>query len=90
MSVLTEARGLTYAADIHNIEIYRELEFGKKVVMKVDFEKITLRGTQDIRLRAGDIVWVPSQSGRFSEQHSINAINAVLNAGNNVFNTTTQ
>ncbi len=90
MSVLTEVRGLTYAADIHNLEIFRELEFGKKVVLKVDFEQLTLRGTQDIRLRDGDIVWVPSQSGRFSEQHSINAINSVLNAGNNARNTATQ
>lgn len=90
MSVVAAADGLTYAADIHNIEIYRELEFGRKVVLNVDFEELTLRGTQDVRLRDGDIVWIPSQSGRFTEQHSINAINSLLGAGNSVYNTATQ
>lgn len=85
MSVFAEAQGLTYAADIHNIEIYRELEFGKKVVMAIDFEKISLRGTQDIRLRDGDIIWVPSQSGRFIEFHSINAVNEALGIGNRAY-----
>ena len=89
MSVLAEAHGLTYAADIHNFEIYRELEYGKKVVMSFDFEKITLRGTQDLKLRDGDIIWVPSKSGRFIEEHSINAINQALGAGNNVYTTAT-
>lgn len=89
-SVLAAANGLNYAADIHNIEIYRELEFGKKVVLNVDFQDLTLRGTQDVRLRDGDIVWVPSQAGRFTEQHSIDALNSILGAGNNVYNTATQ
>ena len=89
MSLLAEAHGLSYSADIHNIEIYRELEFGKKVVMAVDFEQLTLRGAQDFRLRDGDIIWVPSQSGRFIEEHSINAINEALGAGNRVYTTAT-
>lgn len=90
MSILAEAQGLTYAADIHNIEIYRELEFGKKVVMGVDFERVTLRGTQDIRLRDGDVIWVPSQAGRFIEDHSINAVNQALGIGNRAYVTGTQ
>jgi len=83
-SALAAAQGLTYAADITNIEIYRELEFGKKVVLSVDFEDLTLRNTQDIRLRDGDIIWVPSKSGRFIEEHSISAINQFLGTGNNI------
>ncbi len=85
-SALAAARGLTYSADIHNIEIYRELEFGKKVVMSVDFEDLTLRNTQDIKLRDGDIIWVPSKSGRFIEEHSISAINSFIGTGNNIEN----
>jgi len=83
-SALAAAQGLTYAADIGNIEIYRELEFGKKVVLSVDFEDLTLRNTQDVRLRDGDIIWVPSKSGRFIEEHSISAINQFLGTGNNI------
>ena len=83
-SALSAAQGLTYSADINNIEIYRELEFGKKVVLSVDFEDLTLRNTQDVRLRDGDIIWVPSKSGRFVEEHSINAINQFLGTGNSI------
>ena len=60
------------------------------MVLSVDFEKLVYRRIQDIRLRDGDIVRVPSQSGRFTESNSINAINQVIGAGNNVFRTTSQ
>ena len=83
-SVVSAARGFTYSADIHNVEIYREVEFGKKVVLTVDFEDLVLRGTQDIRLRDGDIVWIPSQSGRFVQEHTINAVNSIIGAGSSV------
>ena len=83
-SAVGAARGFTYSADIHNVEIYRELEFGKKVVLTVDFEDLVLRGTQDIRLRDGDIVWVPSQSKRFVQEHTINAINGLIGAGSSI------
>lgn len=81
LAAITAAQGFTYSADIHNIEIYRELEFGKKVVLTVDFRDLVQRKTQDVRLRDGDIVWVPSQSDRFIEEHSINAINQVIGTG---------
>ena len=80
-SAVSASLGFTYGADIHNVEIFRELEFGKKIVLTVDFEELVLRKTQDIRLRDGDIVWVPSQSGRFIEENSINAINQLIGTG---------
>ena len=83
-SALSSALGLTYAADIHNIEIFRELEFGKRIVLTVDFEDLVLRKTRDVRLRDGDIIWVPSQSGRFTEANSINAINQLIGTGSAV------
>ena len=78
LSVISAARGFTYSADVSNIEIYREIEQGKKVVLNVDFQDLIVRKTQDVRLRDGDVVWVPSQSGRFYEEHSVNAINQFL------------
>jgi len=84
LAAITAARGFTYGADIHNIEIYRELEFGKKVVLTVDFRNLVQRNTQDVRLRDGDIIWVPSQSDRFIEEHSINAVNQLIGTGTSV------
>ena len=88
-SVIAASRGFTYSADIHNVEIFRELEYGKKVVLTVDFEDLVLRRTQDIRLRNGDIVWVPSQSKRFVQNHTINAINQLIGTGSSVQNVVT-
>ena len=89
-SAISQASGFTYSADIHNVEIYREIEFGQKIVLSVDFQKLVYRQVQDIRLRDGDIVRVPSQASRFTEEHSINAINQALGAGNNVYRTSSQ
>lgn len=87
LSVISAARGFTYSADINQIEIFRELEFGKKVVLTVDFEELVLKKTQDVRLRDGDVVWVPSHETRFYEEHSIRAINSLLGATRGVEST---
>ena len=77
-SVLTAAKGFTYGADINNIELYREVEFGRKIIVNIDFEDLVLRNGQDVRLRDGDVIWIPSKSNRFYEEHSINAVNQFL------------
>ena len=84
LSAIIAARGLTYSADIHGVEIFRELEFGNKVVLSVDLAEVVLRGGQDIKLRDGDIIWVPSKKGRFYEEHTINAINGIVGAARNI------
>jgi protein involved in polysaccharide export with SLBB domain len=84
LSVISAARGFTYSADINQVEIFREIEFGKKVVLSVDFEELVLKKTQDVRLRDGDVVWVPSHDSRFYEEHSIRAINALLGTARGV------
>lgn len=79
LSSIIASEGLTYSANIHEIEIYRELEYGNKVVMTVDLEEVVLRGAQDVRLRDGDIVWVPSQGDRFLVEHTVRVVNALAN-----------
>jgi protein involved in polysaccharide export with SLBB domain len=78
LSVIAASKGFTYSADIHNIEIFRELEFGRRSVLQVDFEELVMKRAQDIKLHDGDIVWVPSHKTRFYEEHSIRAINSFL------------
>ena len=76
-SAITSARGLTYAADIKDLQIYRNLHFGNKSVLSLDLEKVVLLAGQDIKLKDGDIIYVPSKHGRFYESTTINAINSL-------------
>lgn len=83
-SALTASKGLTYSADIEGLQIYREIQFGNKAVLTVNLEKVVLLAGQDIKLRDGDIIYVPSKSGRFYQEHTINAINRLTGAVLNV------
>lgn len=87
-SVIAAANGFTYSADIKNLEIYRNTEHGKKVVLNLDFEEVVQRNTQDIKLRDGDIIWIPSQKSRFYEANTINAANQFIGLGSRIQNTT--
>jgi len=78
LSALAAAGGLTFGADIKSVEIFRELQFGKKAVLTLDLEQHVLRGAEDIRLRDGDIVWVPSHPTRYYREHAVSWLNAIL------------
>ena len=80
LSAVISAGGLNYSADIHNIEIYREFEFGNKVGLTLDLEQVVLRGMQDLKLRDGDIIWVPSHHTRFYGDKTIIAVNNLVGA----------
>lgn len=80
LSVLSEARGLTFSADIHEILIYREIQFGNKAILSLDLEKVVLVAGQDVKLRDGDIVYIPSKANRYKEEQSVNAINRITGA----------
>ncbi len=84
LSALSAARGLTYSADINNMYIYREIHFANKSILNVDLEKIVLWAGQDVRLRDGDIIYVPSKSGRYSQEQSVNLINQLTGSITNV------
>ena len=84
LSAIVASGGLTFSANIHEVEIYRELEFGNKVILTVDLEESILRGGQDVRLRDGDIIWVPGQTNRFYEEHTIRALNSLAGTTINV------
>lgn len=81
LSAINAAGGLTFAANVHEIEIFRELSNGRKVALDLDLEEHVLRQAKDIRLRDGDIVWVPSHPTRFYQMHAINFINSIFGGG---------
>ncbi len=78
LGAIASAGGLSYSADINEVEVIRELGDGKKALITVDLEKVALNQGEDIKLRDGDIVRVTSASGRFIANQTITIFNGLL------------
>jgi len=62
--LIQKAGGITQVADVRNIQIRRPMAAGQSQVIDVDFWKLIQSGdiAQDISLRDGDIVMIPTAS----------------------------
>lgn len=78
LSALSAAGGLTFSAEVSKIEILRELQFGKKAVLTLDLEQHVLSKAEDIKLRDGDVIYVPSSERRYYQDHAVRFINQLL------------
>ena len=76
LGAVATSGGLTYSADVDQVEVIRELGAGKKALVTVNLEKLALHEGSDIRLRDGDVVRVPSHKGRFAARQVINVLNS--------------
>ncbi len=84
MSVLgavAAAGGLRYSADVSEVEVIRDFGPGEKKTVVFDLEKLALNTQNDFRLRDGDVVRVPSASGRFFGAQTVEFINGLVNVG---------
>lgn len=79
IGAIAAAKGFTYAAAVNSVEIIRDTGGGKKALVTLDLEEVGLRGGQDIRLRNGDLVRVPSEPNRFFKRQIVAAINSIFN-----------
>ena len=73
------AGGFTYSANVKHVEVIRDIGGGRKALATLDLEEVGLRGGRDIRLRAGDLVRVPSEPGRFFQRQVVEALNSLFN-----------
>lgn len=82
LGALGSAGGISYSAKIDEIELIRNVG-GKvgKLRRIVDIEKIVSGNEPDILLRSGDIVRVPSDSGRRMTEDTYENISRILNFG---------
>lgn len=83
MGLIASAGGLTYSADVGSVEVIRELGEGKKVMLSVNLDNLALKNRQDVALRSGDVVRVPSAMGRFITRQIVDAINTLFRFGVN-------
>lgn len=79
ISAIAAAGGLTYSADVKKVEVIRDIGGGRKALATLDLEEVGLRGGKDIRLRAGDLVRVPSEPGRFFGRQVVETLNTLFN-----------
>ena len=82
IGAVAAAGGLTYSADVKKVEVLRDIGGGKKALASLDLEEVGLQGGKDIRLRAGDLVRVPSEPGRFFERQIVSTLNSLFNGVN--------
>src|SRR5262249_851809 len=80
---IASAGGLTYSADMSSVELFRDLGDGKKALLPVNLEQIALHDGQDVALRDGDVVRVPSHRRRFFTRQIVDAVNALFHVGVN-------
>lgn len=78
LGAVASAGGFSYSADVNQVEIIREFGGGKKAAMPLDLEQVALNGKNDIRLRNGDVVRVPSHSGRFARRQVVEVLNSIF------------
>jgi polysaccharide export outer membrane protein len=78
IGAIAAAGGLTYSADVKKVEVIRDIGGGRKALAVLDLEEIGLRGGRDIRLRAGDLVRVPSEPGLFFERQIVETLNGIF------------
>lgn len=81
VGAVAAAGGLTYSADVNNVEVIRDFGSGRKAVEVLDLEKVALNGQRDIRLRNGDVVRVPSEAGKFAKRQVVEMLNGVFRFG---------
>lgn len=81
LGALASAGGITYSAKVDEVEIVRPISGEKKAHLVMDLEKIARGEQEDVRLRDGDIVLVPSESGRKLRQDTFDGLKSIINFG---------
>lgn len=81
LGALAAASGVTYAAKLDEIEVVREVNAKEKRHLVLAMEDISSGKYPDIRLKSGDIVRVPSESGKRMSQDTFEGITKMINFG---------
>ncbi|MCI5066239.1 polysaccharide export protein [bacterium] len=81
LGALAAAGGITYSAKIDEVELVRPTRTGDRLRLVVNLEEILSGAQKDISVRNGDLVRVPSHSGRRMREDTFNGITRILNFG---------
>jgi protein involved in polysaccharide export with SLBB domain len=81
VSALAAVGGITYSANVNEIELIRKVNADKTLRLIVDLTKIASGEHADVLVRNGDIIRVPSHSGRRIGQDTFDSITKLINFG---------
>lgn len=81
LSAVAAAGGFTYAANVNEVEVIRDIGAGKKAYKTIDLEQVAFHGGRDVGLRDGDVVIVPSSPGRFRARQLVEAFRSIMRGG---------
>lgn len=81
LGALAAAGGVTYSAKLDEIEVVREVNVQEKRHLVLAMEDLSSGKYPDIRLKSGDIVRIPSASGRRMSQDTFEGISKLINFG---------
>ena len=81
LGALAASGGITYGANLDEIEVVREASAKEKLHLVMSLEDLSSGKYPDVRLRNGDIVRVPSSSGRRMTQDTFEGISKMINFG---------
>ena len=81
LGALAASGGISYGAKIDEVEVIRDLGPDRKMHLVLDLTKLARGEERDVRLRNGDIVRVPSDSGRRMTQDTFEGISRIINLG---------
>lgn len=78
MGAIAGAGGFGYAAKVDEVEVIRDIGGGKKAYVALNLEDIALKGQDDVRVRDGDLVRVPTESGRHTKRQIVETLNSIF------------
>lgn len=81
LGALAASGGISYGAKIDEVEVIRDQGPDRKLHLVLDLTKLARGEEHDVRLRNGDIVRVPSDSGRRMTQDTFEGISRIINLG---------
>ena len=81
LGALAASGGISYGAKIDEVEVIRDRGADSKLHLVLDLTKLARGEEHDVRLRNGDIVRVPSDSGRRMTQDTFEGISRIINLG---------
>ncbi len=84
VGAIAVAEGLTYSADVGEVEIVRDIGSGKRASLVLDIEQVARTGLNDVLLRDSDIVVVPSHPGLFRTRQLVEFLNGTFRVSGSV------
>lgn len=78
---LAAAGGITYSAKVDEVEVIRDVGQNEKARLVIDLQRLATGAERDIKLRNGDLVRVPTDSGRRLTQDTFDGLSRIINVG---------